>query len=175
MMTMEVIEMLYLRFAMIWGDRFTAKHTPAFIEMWYEEWLDGLIGIDPNCFRDALKYCKENLEWSPSIAEFIRICDRSLNIPGPRECMEMAIREDFSHPFVKAIYDKVGSWDMKQLSSQKLMKLFEEYHHEEMVKFRSRRALEAQPLKEIENGNGSQITRSNLGRGDLRKAEGYLF
>ncbi len=171
MITMEVIEMLYFRFAIIWGDRFTATHTPELIEMWYEEWLDGLQGIDPSCLREALKYCKDNLEWSPSIAEFIRICDRSLNIPTPKECMELAIRRDFTQHIVKAIFDKVGSFEMGRLSASELIKLFTEYHFEEMVKFRKKRS--TQGLREITNG--SEVFRDNARGNGVQKAEGYLF
>lgn len=177
MITMEIIEMLYFRFATIWGDRFTAKHTPILIEMWYEEWLDGLQGLNPSTFRDALKYCKNNLEWSPSIAEFIRICDRSLNIPSPRECMDLAIRGNFSHTIIKSIHDKIGSFDMRNLSTKELIKLFTEYHFEEMVKFRRSRSNAArEPLKAIEGtSHGSEISRDNTGGNGVQKAEGYLF
>lgn len=171
-LTKDIIKMLYIRFANLWGDRFTARHTPDILEIWYEDWLDGLQGIDPSTFRDALKYCKENLEWSPSIAEFIRICDRSLNIPTPIECMEAAIRRDLSHPLTKAIFDKITSWDMKNSSQKELLRRFEDLHHEEMVNFRRKRSLSAHKLIKIE---GESHGRDNIGNSDMRKAQGYLF
>src|SRR6266404_8948025 len=141
MITLEIIKMLYIRFANIWGDRFTSRHTPKLIEMWYEEWLDSLQGLDPSTFRDAIKYCKDNLEWSPCIAEFIRICDRSLNIPDPRQCMDAAIRGDFYHPIIKEIAQKINSWDLKHDSAEKLLGKFTDLHFEEMVNFRRKRSL----------------------------------
>ena len=173
MMTLDIIEMLYVRFANIWGDRFTSRHTPMIIDMWCEDWLDGLKGINPECFRNALSYCKENLEWSPSIAEFIRICDRSLNIPTPRECLDAAIRQDFYHPLIKEISSKISSWDLRNESSEKLLRRFTKLHQEEMINFRRKRSLSAQPLKEL--SHGSELSGSHTGNTGVRKAEGYLF
>lgn len=176
LLTKDIIRMLYIRFANLWGDRFTNRHTPDILEIWYEDWLDGLQGIDPACFKEALKYCKENLDWSPSMAEFIKICDRSLNIPDPRECMEMAINKDFSHPIVKDIYDCIGSWDMKSLSSEKLLKCFNEIHKELMTSFRRQRSLTAQPLTLIEgNSHGSEVSGNNHRGTGVQQAAGYLF
>ncbi len=173
LLTKDIIKMLYIRFSNLWGDRFTSKHTPDILEIWYEDWLDGLQGIDPTCFRDAISYCKENLEWSPSIAEFIRICDRSLNIPGPRECMDSAIRGDLSHPITEAICKKIISWDLRNESSEKLLRRFTELHNEEMINFRRKRSLSAQPPKEITHG--SEISGNNTRGTGVHKASGYLF
>jgi hypothetical protein len=172
---MDIIEMLYVRFANIWGDRFTSRHTPMIIEMWYEDWLDGLQGIDPACFRDALRYCRENLEWSPSIAEFMRICDRSLNIPGIRQCMEAIIRRDFYHPLIEAIYKKMDTWEL-QGKEDKVLQRITELHQEEMINFRRKRSLSAQPLTEIEDqSHGSEVSGNNTRGTGVRKASGYIF
>jgi hypothetical protein len=177
MITMDIIEMLYFRFVGIFGDRFCAKHTPIVIEIWHEEWFQGLQGLDPTCFREALAHCRQNLEWSPSIAQFISICDRSLNIPDARECMELAIRLDFSHEIVKKLHDRIGNWDMKTSSAEKLLELFKKYHHEEMIQFRHKRYLSAQSFKQIEGNtsHGSEISGDNMGGHGVRKIEGYLF
>ena len=172
----DVIKMLYFRFANIWGDRFTSKHTAELIEMWYEDWLDGLQGLDPNTFRDALKYCKENLEWSPSIAEFIRICDQALKIPNPRECMDAAIRGDFFHPIIKEITQQISSWDLRNGKEDDILRRFTELHKEEMINFRRKRSLGAQPPKLIEEtSHGSEIARNNTRGNCVQKVEGYLF
>lgn len=173
MITMDMIEMLYLRFAGIWGDRFTARHDERMLDIWHEEWLDGLQGIDPINFREALKYCKENLEWSPSIAEFIRICDRSLNIPDPRKCMAMLIRGDTSHPFTESMSKKISSWDLRNGIEKDVLRRITELHDEEMINFRRKRSLSAQQPREI--SHGSEISGDNTGRVCVRQATGYLF
>lgn len=153
-LTIDLIRILYIRFANIFGQKFNSNHTPDIISLWYEDWLDGLMGIDPICFKDALSYCKKNLEWPPSIAEFIRICDIPLNIPTPSECLYLAVNRDFSNPMVKKIYDEIGSWDMSNGTRDDLLKRASRIHEEEMIRFRNKRSKSAYGLKEIkENSN----------------------
>lgn len=126
----KIAERLYLRFTLIWGDKHTSRFTDKkFIQIWVEDWSDGIGRFNPMILKEAIDYCKLNLDWPPSLAEFIKICERSLNIPDPSQCMHNAIRGDLTDPFVKLIYDKIGSWNVKHDSEKELINKFK-YHHE---------------------------------------------
>lgn len=128
---------LYLRFSSIWGHKFTSNHTDVnFVSMWMSDWAESLSNVSEEVIKSAIDNCKNTLEWPPSIAEFLKLCDRTLGIPSPQEAMQLAIRMDFSHPMVKAIFDRVGSWDMSHDKETVLLKKFEKIHAEELTKLR---------------------------------------
>lgn len=184
----SIAGMLYLRFSVIWGQKFTANHgDEKIIEIWIAEWHEGLSGISVNQIKDAVDYCKVNLVWPPSLAEFIDYCYRNINIPSSDDCLRMAVNRDFTHPIVKKIYDQVGSWEMQNGKSVDLKKRFEELHDEYVTELRmsiintSQVVNITKPTLVHDSTQGSvtderkQISRSSTGGAGLRKAQDYLF
>lgn len=130
-------KLLYYRFGAIYGDKFIKPyHDDDFRKVWYEEWASGLEGIDVHLIKDVLEFCKVNLEWSPSIAEFRRICEKSSGVPSASEALSLAIRKDFSHPVVALSYDKVGSWAMKNDKESTLTGKFQHAYTEVLNEYR---------------------------------------
>lgn len=124
---LELTKLLYMRFASTYGEKFTRTHTSdQFVQLWWEEWSEGMAGIEPAHIKDALSYCRLNLEWPPSIAEFRRLCERQSGIPSLDDAFHMAIRRDFSHPIIAIAYDHVGSWAMKNDKDTILLSKFQE-------------------------------------------------
>lgn len=157
--TIEVAKRLHLRFCIIWGDKHTSRFTDEkFIQMWIEDWSDGIALFDLNVLKEAIDHCKLNLDWPPSLAEFIKICERSLNIPDPAECMRLAVRGDFKNPLVKTIYDKIGNWAVRSEKESELIKKFKHYHDEEMINIRK---LRYKKYKELGNDNTKFIKNDN--------------
>jgi hypothetical protein len=119
--TLEHSKALYLRFCMIYGDKFTKNyHDVDFKDLWYREWHEGLASVDVNGIKDALSFCRENLEWPPSIAEFRNICLKNSGVPSAAQIMRRAIDGNFEHPLTRMVYDKVGGWAFKQ-DTEKLL------------------------------------------------------
>lgn len=134
---LELTKLLYMRFASTYGDKFVKNHpTDQFVELWWEEWSEGMAGIDPTHIKEGLSYCRLNLEWPPSIAEFRRICEQNSGVPSSSHALQMAIRKDFSHPIVSIAYDKVGSWAMKNDKEAVLNGKFQAAYIEALNEFR---------------------------------------
>jgi hypothetical protein len=170
---------LYLRFSIIFGEKFTKSyHDEEFKDIWYSEWVSGLAGIDVSFIKDALDYCKLNLEWAPSLAEFRRICEKASGFPDPSEIMKAAIRGDFYHPIIKLIYDKIGSWEMKRATEKDLIKCINAIYEEEIANHRMKLYREHQLLEnpkiirfeEKGSTHGSEVTGNNIRRDNMRKA-----
>jgi hypothetical protein len=156
----EVAKRLHLRFCIIWGDKHTSRFTnEKFIQMWIEDWSDGIASFELNVLKEAIDHCKLNLDWPPSLAEFIKICERSLNVPDAEECMRLAIRGDFNNPLVKTIYDKIGSWAVRSEKEIELIKKFKHHHDEEMINIRK---LRYKKYKSLENDNVNLLKKENL-------------
>lgn len=136
--TLDHAEILYLRFCAIFGEKFVkAYHTEDFKSIWSNEWCTGLVGIDVALIKSSLDYCRSNLEWPPSIAEFRCICESADGIPSFGECLQLAICRDFTHPVVSMAYDRIGSWAMKNDKQELLHKKFQEAYREALNTFRT--------------------------------------
>lgn len=147
---LDLSKLLYLRFTSLYGEKFTRNYpSDQLVELWWEDWSEGLAGIKPESIKDAIQHCRTNLEWPPSLAEFRRICEQSSGVPSVSEAMDMAIRRDFSHPIVSIAYDKVGSWAMKNDKQEVLRTKFQEAYTNALNEFRQHPAETWQKLEEF--------------------------
>jgi hypothetical protein len=134
---LELTKILYMRFASTYGEKFVKNHpTDQFVQLWWEEWSEGMAGIDPAHIKDALSYCRLNLEWPPSIAEFRRICEQASGVPFFAQAMQSAIRREFNHPVIALAYEKVGSWAMRNDKEAELKSKFQAAYTEALNEFR---------------------------------------
>lgn len=119
---MKMAKRLHMRFSAIYEDRFYRNHKDdESITIWCEEWSLGLQGIDPNHIRPAIDYCRANLKWPPSIAEFREICDKCSGALDAKTIMDLAIRRDFTNPIVERIFKIIGSWDFQHDKEKDLL------------------------------------------------------
>jgi hypothetical protein len=166
---------------MIYGDKFTKDYpTDEFVRMWWEDWAEGLAGIDPLYMKDAIDHCKLNLKWPPTMSEFIELCDISAGLPTSEEAMQLAIKLDFTKPIVKILFDKITSWNMQHDSEVELTKKFKEHHKVEIAKFRIERKKQALiASKGVTHGSETTEQRRSIDHDEcryngVRKIEGYL-
>lgn len=133
----ELVKLLYLRFTTLYGERFTRNYpTDELIRLWWEDWAEGLSGIHPMHIKQALSYCRMNVDWPPSLSEFRRYCERASGLPSIDETFTLAIRREFNHPIVKMVFDKVGSWAMSHDSESVLRKKIKEVYSQCLNDFR---------------------------------------
>lgn len=72
-----------------------------------------MAGIPEEFIEKALHFCKMNLEWPPSVAEFIRVCEKESGVPSLEEVYRSAMKRNFTHPVIEAVFNLVGSWSFK--------------------------------------------------------------
>ena len=138
MITKKIIRALYERFVTIYGKRFTHDfegHDNRLI-MWIEDWYEGLLGIDPKTFKDAIHFMMTTLKWPPTLPEFRELCERSDGFPNEREILISGSSRNFHHPLIKIVYDKVGSWEFHNSSADKVSKLISVYYLESLANLR---------------------------------------
>lgn len=93
-----------------------------------EFWARQLAEYDGETIKGAIDECVRTLEWPPSIAEFIGLCDKHSGVPSIPEIIQKGIRRDFSHPLTKIVYDKIGNWDFSHLTQQELQRRISEIY-----------------------------------------------
>ena len=166
-----------MRFATAYGTKFTSIHTtPEILEIWYREWMEALAGIDKELVVQAFNECKAQSEWPPSMAEIIKKCDQKLGLPNIHDAIQLAISQKFDHPIVKELYDRLGSWSLKNDTEKAILSKAKLYYPEILSEFRLKRQMKALGLKQIgDKSHGSEISGDNTRGIGVRKAEGYLF
>jgi len=130
-----------------WTDNFTSTEI---IAIAIEQWKKGLTGISDEAIAKAIDHCRMNLEWPPSIAEFIGICEKFCGVPSVDEAFQAAIRRDFDHPVIKLAFDKVGSWAMRNDNEDVLRKKFKDAYREALGFYREANAMKH---KQLESAN----------------------
>lgn len=129
---------LYVRFHAIYTYKFGKEHhDDDFRLVWYQQWIEGLAGIDVSLIKNALDYCRDNIAWPPTVSEFRSICEKASGIPTAEEAMASAIRGNFNHPVIAIAYDKVGSWAMRNSKEAELLLKFRAAYQEALHQFRS--------------------------------------
>jgi hypothetical protein len=143
------IRKLYLHFSAIWGNSFTTNHkTETSVKLWIEEWYMGLAGLPVETFKIALDNCRDMLEWSPSIAQFRKLCEKASGMPSEEEIYLCVIRRDFKHPLVQLIRDRIGDWSISRDTEKEVRKKFKLAYDDEIAKYRM--AIRQEAIKQIE-------------------------
>src|SRR5258707_15101876 len=95
---LELTKILYMRFASTYGEKFV-KHHPndQFVKLWWEEWSEGMAGIDPAHIKEELSYSRLNLEWPPSIRSFRLLCESASVVPFVGQVLRAPIPPDLNH------------------------------------------------------------------------------
>jgi len=145
----DVIKKLYAHFSSIWGNSFISNHkNEGSIKLWVEEWYIGLAGVPVETFKEALDHCRITMEWSPSIAQFRKLCEKASGMPSEEEIYLCVIKPDFKHPLVQLVRDRLGSWAISRDTEKDLKKKFKAAYCEELAKYRLISQREA--LKQVE-------------------------
>jgi len=148
--TAQHAKLLYSRFSAIFGDKFVKSiHDDGFKCIWCEEWCNGLLNIDVSLIKKALDYCRTNLIWPPSIAEFRMLCEQSSGIPTLEQSFRAAIRQEFTHPIISAAYEEVGSWSMQRDKELELKIKFGNAYANSLNSFRTDPASMLAHLKDL--------------------------
>ena len=111
----EHIVRLFARFANRYGASWTGRlgnmsNWDDCIDDWYED----LKGFDYKTLVNAAKSALIVYEkFPPTFGQFEELCRKFSGFPQVDEVINYMINRDFSHPIVKMVYDKIGSWTLK--------------------------------------------------------------
>lgn len=121
-----MFQTIYLR---KWTDNFP---TAEILEIAMQQWCKGLNGLSEQSMEKAIDYCRVNLAWPPSIAEFISYCEKEEGVPTWEDAIKAAIRRDFYHPLIEETFNEIGSWDMSRSAQDILNKRFKNIYQKKL-------------------------------------------
>ena len=110
----ENIVRLFARFANKYGSLWTSRlgANPDW-EMCIDDWHEDLKHFDYKTLVLAAKsaLAKYN-DYPPTFGQFEDLCKKHSGFLQQDEAIRMMTARDFSHPIVKMMYDKIGSWNL---------------------------------------------------------------
>jgi hypothetical protein len=134
---LEHAKALYLRFAAIYSNRFVLPyHDEDFKSVWYGEWASALANVHVSLIKSVLDHCRLNLEWPPTTAQFLSLCEKMSGFPSLDEALQLIIRKDINHPLIAAISVKMDSWSLKNDKIEVLRKKFKIVYDNALADYR---------------------------------------
>lgn len=145
----ELIKRLFARLKSKYGQLWSSRATSA--EEWeftLQDWLEELREFEFDVVRTAVNDALDkHADYPPTLGQLVNCCLTASGVPDCDKLLAMVIAKDFSHPTVKLMYDKIGSWRIEHNSDQDLRKLAQEHYRTCVVDFKQSQKHHWQQLK----------------------------
>lgn len=121
------------RYGNLWTSRATCDEDWEFI---MEDWLIELSKFTIDQVRSAVnKTLTEFKEFPPTLGQLVDLCMKESGVPSQQEVIRSMVARDFSHPLVKMVYDKIGSWTLTNGKSDEIERKVKEHYSEARSSF----------------------------------------
>jgi hypothetical protein len=127
---MSLIARLFARFRGRYGNLWTsrASHDDDW-EFIMEDWLEELSKFPLDQVRAAVnKTLTEFKEYPPTLGQLVELCMKESGMPSQQEVIRLMVARDFSHPLVKMVYDKIGSWALTNGKTEDIERKVKEHY-----------------------------------------------
>jgi hypothetical protein len=127
---MELIARLFARYKGRYGGLWTCRASNDQEWQWaMEDWLEELSKFSLEQVRAAVnKSLSEFTKAPPSLPELVQLCMTEAGVPDSHDVIRMMVARDFSHPIVKMVYDKIGSWTLNNGKSEEIERKVKEHY-----------------------------------------------
>jgi hypothetical protein len=114
------------RYGNLWTSRATCDEDWEFI---MDDWLSELSKFSLEQVRTAVnKTLAEYVSFPPTLGQLVELCMKESGVPEPHDVIRLMVARDFSHPLVKMIYDKIGSWTLSNGKSEEIERKVKEHY-----------------------------------------------
>lgn len=142
--SLYLTEQLFRRFNAIWGNKWMAQVADKLAYQEYLlEWSQAIQGWTMDVMAKALDHCKLNLEWPPSIAQFIGICEEVSGVPTLDQAYRTIFTGTALHPVVEHALSKLDTYHLRMASGEKAYKMFKNAYREARADYRLEKAKQA--------------------------------
>lgn len=118
----QLVQKMFVKFANKYGNLWTSRlgeHGD-----WKgceDDWLEELSAFS---LRDAINGIKKALviyrNYPPTQGQVIELCMAESGVPSVTDVIRLMVNRDFTHPIVKMVYDKIGSWTLTNGKEQEI-------------------------------------------------------
>lgn len=111
----SLIARLFAKFKGRYGNLWTSRGATA--EEWdfiLDDWLSELCSFKFEELRAAVKNALSIFpDFPPTLGQLVNLCLKEAGLPSQQEVIRLMVKREFTHPLVKMIYDKIGSFTVK--------------------------------------------------------------
>lgn len=134
---MEVISRLFVRYKGHYGGLWTCRASNDQEWQWVmEDWLEELSRFSLTVLRAAFKKSMtEFITSPPTLPQLVQLCIKESGVPSVQEVVRLMVARDFSHPLVKMVYDKIGSWTLSNGKEEEIQRKAKEYYTSALSQF----------------------------------------
>lgn len=110
----SLIQKLFAKFSNRYGASWTSRlGADGDWKSCEDDWLEELQRFSFDNLRAAVKKALAVFpDFPPNLGQLVDLCMKESGIPGVPEVIRLMVNRDFSHPLVKMVYDKLGSWTL---------------------------------------------------------------
>tara|TARA_R110000868_G_scaffold90899_2_gene251946 strand:- start:277 stop:1155 length:879 start_codon:yes stop_codon:yes gene_type:complete len=117
---------LSIRYGALWTSRLGENGNWKDCE---DDWLEELKQFTFTQLRAAVKKALAlYIEYPPTLGQLIHLCMKESGVPDASEVIKMMVARDFSHPLVKMVYDKIGSWTLTNGKAEEIERKVKEHY-----------------------------------------------
>lgn len=121
------------RYGNLWTSRATHEHE---WEVVINDWLEELSKFTLVQVRNAVnKTLSTFKDFPPTLGQLIDLCLKESGTPELQDVIRMMVARDFSHPLVKMVYDKIGSWTLKNGKEEEISRKTKEHYSNCLAEF----------------------------------------
>lgn len=121
------------RYGNLWTSR--ASHDDDW-EYIMDDWLEELSKFSLDQVRAAVnKTLTEFKEYPPTLGQLVDLCMKESGVPSQQEVIRLMVARDFSHPLVKMVYDKIGSWTLTNGKTEDIERKVKEHYTPAIAEF----------------------------------------
>lgn len=133
-----LVKFLFANFQAIYGEKWTRPFIDKdVLSLSMGHWDDSIKHLDIEQIKQAVLIIRNEFEWPPSIAEFLKVIDRINGAPYWRDALQLAIKSSFTHPAIKMAMKKVGEYELRHGSSREVERSFKEAYEQAIIEVRN--------------------------------------
>lgn len=135
----DLVKRLFKKFGLRYGSLWTARLGERGDWNACEgEWFSELVKFDIDCVRAAVNLAlSQYLSFPPTLGQLVHLCMQHSGVPDQSEVIRAMVARDFNHPLVKALYDKVGSWELKHGTRESIDRIVREHYPQCLAAFQA--------------------------------------
>lgn len=127
------------RYGQLWTSRARVEADWEFIiDDWFTELSKFSLGIVRKALDATLSIYKD---YPPTLPQFLELCLKASGVPSAHDITRMMVNKDFSHPIVKLVYDKIGSWKLANGTEREIGQKVSECYDPALAEFKKNPAV----------------------------------
>jgi hypothetical protein len=127
------------RYGQLWTSRGRNDADWEFIiDDWFTELSKFSLSVNRDAMDEVLMVYKD---YPPTLPQLLDLCLKASGVPIASDLLRMLVNKDFSHPVVKLVYDKIGSWKLANGTEKELSQRVAELYDNAIVEYKTNPAV----------------------------------